>query len=100
MNKALNMLGLCARAGKLVSGSQSVESALKSGKAKLVLVDEDASALSKKELSDACAYRGVPKAEIQKQALGASIGKPGRMMAAVTDESFAERICQLLKENG
>ena len=99
MNKALNMLGLCARAGRLVSGAQGVEIAVKAGKAYLVLIDGGASQETKKSIMDACAYRKVDAEIIEEQALGNAIGKPGRMVAAVTDESFANRIRQLLKEN-
>ena len=42
-NKTLSMLGLARRAGKVVSGEFSVEKAVKSGKAYLVIVAEDAS---------------------------------------------------------
>lgn len=98
MKQACNMLGLCARAGRLVSGQQAVETALKAGKAKLVLVDAGASDGTKKALNDACRYRGVELIQMGEQALGNAIGRPGRMAAAVTDAPFAERIRQLLTQ--
>lgn len=98
MNKALNILGLCARAGRLVSGTQSVETALKTGKAMLVLLDAGASELTKKSMGDACRFRNVPMAILEEQSLGQAIGRPGRMAAAVTDVPFADRIRQLLSE--
>ena len=57
MQSALNLLGLCKRAGRLVSGISAVELALKKGEAKLVLLDAGASDNSKKNVADACAYR-------------------------------------------
>ena len=42
-DKALAMLGMATKAGKVVSGEFSVEKAVKEGKAWLVLVAEDAS---------------------------------------------------------
>ena len=98
MNKAANMLGLCMRAGRLVSGAQSVEAAVKAGKARLVLVDAGASEETKKSFSDACRFRGIPMAQMENESLGFAIGRPGRMVAAVTDEPFANRIRQLLEE--
>ena len=42
-DKALSMLGLAARAGRIVSGEFTVEKEVKSGRAYLVLIAEDAS---------------------------------------------------------
>ncbi|MEM5770693.1 MAG: ribosomal L7Ae/L30e/S12e/Gadd45 family protein, partial [Bacillota bacterium] len=39
-----NLLGLAQRAGKLLSGEGTVESALRRGKVKLLIIAEDASA--------------------------------------------------------
>ena len=50
-DKALAMLGMAAKAGKVVSGEFSVEKAVKEGKAWLVLVAEDASFNTKKSFS-------------------------------------------------
>ena len=40
--KVLNMIGLATRAGKVKSGEFSTEKAVKSGRARLVIVAEDA----------------------------------------------------------
>lgn len=100
MNKLLSMLGLAARAGRLVSGVQAVEIALKKGEGKLVILDGDASENTKKQMEDACLHKKTPLIMISACSLGDAIGKPGRMIAAVTDESFAGRILQLYKEIG
>lgn len=100
MNKLLSMLGLSARAGRLVSGVQAVEIALKKGDGKLVVLDEDASENTKKQISDACHHKKTPIITVPSCSLGDAIGKPGRMIAAVTDTSFADRIYQLYKEIG
>lgn len=100
MNKLFNMLGLCARANRLVSGEQAVEISLKKGSAKLVVADGDAAENTKKAIKSACLNKDVPMITVSGQSLGDAIGKPGRMLAAVTDESFAARIYQLFKENG
>lgn len=96
MNRqALNMLGLCMRAGKIVSGEQSCLTAIRRGTACLVLVDESASANTQKMFADSCAYYEVALLAAPQDALGAAIGKPGRKVAAVTDAGFAGRIQQL-----
>ena len=106
MQNALNLLGLCRRAHRLVSGVPAVELALKRGEAMLVLLDAGASDNSKKSVRDACAFRGVQIREIPPGLLGDAVGRPGHMAAAVTDRGFSDRLNQLLidrdtgKQNG
>ena len=47
-NSVLSMLGLAAKAGKIASGEFSVEKAVKSGKAFLVMIAEDAWIIQKR----------------------------------------------------
>jgi len=100
MNKLLNMLGLCARAGRIVSGFDAVDIAIRKKQARLVLIDQDASGGTKKLLEEKAAKAEVPVLYIESQSLGNAIGKPGRMLAAATDQSFADRILTLGKEPG
>ena len=46
------MLGLAARAGRIVSGEFTVEKEVKSGRAYLVLIAEDASENNRKKISE------------------------------------------------
>ena len=48
MKKLLGMIGLCARAGKLVSGEDACEKLIRSGKARVAFLDEAASENAKK----------------------------------------------------
>ncbi len=98
--RALNMLGLCARSGGLVSGEAAVEQAVKRGGAKLALVDAGASARSKKAMRDACAFAGAALFEAPAGAIGQAVGRAGRMAVAVTDARFAGRIAQLCVQAG
>lgn len=97
MERALGMLGLCARAGQLKSGASMCEQAIKRGGAQLLLMDAGASDRSKKDLKDACAYASVPMIELPEGALGRAIGKDGRMATCVMDKGFADRISALLR---
>ena len=92
MNRALSMLGLCARAGKLLSGEKAVVNAVRTGAAYLVLLDEAASANAEKAIADACSYYEIPLLRTEANALGDAIGKSGRMAVAVTDAGFAQSI--------
>ena len=95
MNRALNMLGLCARAGKLISGEKACLQTIRGGGAYAVLLDAGAAKNAVKSISDACSHHGVPLLHAPEFELGDAIGKPGRMVAAITDEGFAKRILEL-----
>ena len=49
---------------------------------------------------DACAHKKTPYITVSASSLADAIGKSGRMIAAVTDTSFANRIYELYKEIG
>lgn len=93
----LNLLGLCARAGRLKSGLEGCEQAVKRQGAPLCLVDEGISPASRKAMEDACRFAGARLFQLPQGSLGQAIGKPGRMAAAVTDPGFATRLIQLLE---
>lgn len=95
MNRMLNMLGLCMRAGRLVSGEKACVQAIRAGGACVVILDAAAARNAVKSVSDACAFRNVPLLTAPENALGDAIGKPGRMVVAITDPSFADRILKL-----
>ena len=95
--RMLNMLGLCMRAGKIISGEKACVQAVRAGGACVVLLDGAAAKNAQKSVSDACAYHEVPLIITAENELGFAIGKPGRMVAAVTDPSMADRIIQLSK---
>ena len=97
-NKTLSMLGLAKRAGKVVSGEFSVEKAVKSGKAYLVIVAEDASSNTRKNFSDMCTYYKLPLIVTgTKETLGHAIGCEFRASVAVTDSGFAQSIEKCVK---
>ena len=62
MNEAAlrGLLGLCQRAGKLQSGGDMALAAIRSGKARVAVVDAQASANTVKKITDACIYYHVP----------------------------------------
>ena len=98
-DRALNMLGLAARARKLVSGEFSTEKAVKTGKAVLVLVAEDASENTKKLFTDKCAFYEVPVQSYgTKEDLGRALGKDLRSSVGVCDAGLAEAIIKRLEE--
>ena len=95
MRKTLGLIGLAARAGRVTTGQEGVESAVKRKKAIVALLDAQASERTKKDIRDACSYAGAALVTLPADTLGYAIGKPGRMCAAVTDPSLAKRIIEL-----
>lgn len=91
--KVLGTLGLAMKAGSVVSGEFMTEKSIRDGKARLVIVAEDASANTKKNFSDSCHYYCVPYVEFgNKDVLGNAVGKTFRASMAVTDKGFATSI--------
>ena len=96
-NKIFSLLGLAARSRNVVSGEFSTEKAVKEGKAKLVLVAEDASDNTKKLFSNKCSYYRVPIYFVgTKDALGHAMGKESRASLAITDPGFAKAMMEQL----
>ncbi len=102
-DKIYLFIGLAMKAGKLVSGEVNCEKTIKSGKACLVIVSEDASANTEKKFKDACSFRKIPFYLFgEKESLGRLLGKDIRSVVAVTDTGFAQRLAEMLEsfENG
>lgn len=88
-----NLIGLAQRAGKLLSGEGTVESALRRGKVKMLIIAEDASANTKKLFINLAAGAQVPVHFCgTKEELGLAIGKSHRAAVALTDINFARGI--------
>lgn len=97
-DRILSMLGLAAKAGKVVSGEFSTEKAVKSGSAFLVVVSAEASENTKKMFRNMCSFYQVPMyIYAPKEALGHAIGKEFRASLAVLDEGFAKSLEEKLK---
>lgn len=94
--KALNMLGLAMRAGKLVTGEEMTVKEIKSQKAKLVLVAYDAGKNTQKKIKDKSSFYQVPCLDIfHSDELSQAIGKQ-RMVVGILDSGFAKRIEELI----
>ncbi|CAM2890902.1 YlxQ family RNA-binding protein [Paenibacillus sediminis] len=93
MNNLLSRLGLAMRAGKVVSGDELVLKAIRSSEAKLVIVAGDASPNTQKKFRDKCATYKVPLViGFDRERLGTSVGRPERVVIALTDQGFADMI--------
>ncbi|WP_179860777.1 YlxQ family RNA-binding protein [Sporosarcina koreensis] len=97
--KIYQMLGLAARARKLITGEELAVSEIRAQRAKLVILSNDASDGTKKKVSDKCTSYNVEKHVFGDRAsLGHAIGKESRVVLAVTDSGFAKKLSGLLNE--
>ena len=91
--KVFSYIGLAAKAGKLASGEFMSEKVVKEGKAKLVIVAEDASNNTKKMFTNMCTYYKVPIYFFgEKTQLGHAIGKEFRASLVLQDKGLADEI--------
>lgn len=99
-DRVLQQLGLAARAGRIAAGGFSAEEAVKSRKARLVLIAEDAKANTVKKFTDKCTFYKIPfRFYGTKEALGHAVGREERACVAVIDRGFAESILKRLDES-
>ncbi len=99
-DKATSLLGMARRAGKLEAGFERCATAVKSGKAKLVIVCADISDKTKKEMNFLCNKQNVQIIQIPftLSQLSAAIGfKAG--ICAVCEQGFANRLTELMPKH-
>lgn len=93
-----SMLGLCQRAGKLLSGDCMVKASIKDRKAVLVLLATDASERTKKEYLHLARSNNIGIVQWgTKIDLGLSVGKSLRAAVAIIDNNFAKTIKQIIE---
>lgn len=92
-NKVYSLLGLAKRAKRTASGEFSTEKEVKSGRAALVIVAQDASDNTKKKFRNMCEFYQVPVYFYgTKDELGHSMGLEMRSSMALLDEGFAKSV--------
>lgn len=90
--KALNLLGLMRKAGKIELGEMNVGAAVKERRAKLILLTPDAGANARDRAERFARSHEIPFVELpfMKEELSKGVGKANTVMAAVTDSGFAK----------
>ena len=96
-NKALRLLGLATRAGKIAFGTESVIDTIKKNKASLVLVAEDAAKRTKRNIMRIAEENKVPiKIYESIETLSKSIGKENKAIIAIKDKNFSSEILKII----
>ncbi len=100
MDKALGLIGLAKRAGRIAAGEEAVKDSVRFGKAQVVILASDASDNTRKNITDSCKYYGVPYyVAYTKEVLGHAIGNNFNAAIAVLDSGFSQNIEKYLQQS-
>lgn len=99
-DKLLSFIGLCRRAGKMTIGNDPVAEDIKKGISKLVLIADDISHNTEKDITKKAGDGKVRTIKIpySKEQISVSLGKLAAVIS-VNDEGFAKRILELIDKN-
>lgn len=97
MDRVLGLLGISAKAGKIVSGTDVVLEKMKKNQIKLVLVADNASDKTKKEMRFKCNQNNVPIViwggiDTNSKA----IGKSNKAIIGILDKGLADSILKTI----
>ena len=91
MDKILNNLGLCQRAGGIISGEEMVEEYVRQGKVYYIFLANDASNNTQKRVFDKAKYYNVEvDNSYSSLEISTAIGKSGRMVVGITNSGFVK----------
>lgn len=90
-------LGLAQRAGAVLSGNEQLRDGLKNRKGKLLLIAEDASERTAKDLREMAARANISCRMFgEKEKLGQALGKGVRTAILITDGGFCRAVLKKL----
>ena len=98
MDKALSFLGICKKAGRLLTGEDGVAGAARSGEAALIMTASDTASNTTKRALNLSELGGVPHVRLpwDKDTLGELLDKRVCAILALTDRGLAEAFVQKL----
>ncbi|MGI6177706.1 MAG: L7Ae/L30e/S12e/Gadd45 family ribosomal protein [Eubacterium sp.] len=92
-DRVLGLLGLAARAKKLITGYNTCLSAIESGKLKLLIIAEEVGENSCKKMISKCTSRGIEYRKFgSAPVLSHAVGKTDKGIFGIVDFGFAESI--------
>ena len=97
----LTTIGLAAKAGKLIFGTEQICEALRCGKKVFLIIEaSDTSENTHKRIGDKSSYYGVRKERIDADSasLGSAVGKSPLAAVGITDEGFCVAVDKKLKQ--
>ena len=99
--RALEILGLARRAGRVALGTRAVREAGAEGRLRCVLLARDAGHNARDRLGKTATGEGVRVLRVSSRStLAAALGRDDLVTVGVTDEGFARLVSELLPEEG
>lgn len=100
-NKILGLIGLCAKAGKLTSGTDACIESINKHKAKLVIVSIDCSKKTKDNFKHLCNKKNIPIIEYETtDNLSKAIGKQNKAVICINNKDISNEIERILSGGG
>ena len=100
MNKILQYVSIAAKAGKALGGEMQTENTIRSRKAKVVILAEDASENTKKRIINLAERAKVPVVTVpDRVSLGQASGRDLRSSVVITDRGIADAVLRSAGEN-
>ena len=97
INKVYGLLGLCCRAGNVVSGMDAVCDDLKKNKVKLIIVAKDASEKTLKNIEYLANQKNIPVMCIGTiEENSKAIGKENKAVIGIKDKNISEGIKKII----
>lgn len=96
-NKLYGMLGIARRSRKVVMGDTLI-AAIQSGKAKVVLISNEASENTLKKIQDKCAFYHVKFSIVDDMLMNQAIGELNKKAVGVIDDGMAKKIKEYMEE--
>ncbi len=96
-NKALRLIGLATRAGKIAFGTVSVTETITNKKAKLVIIAKDAAERTQRNIIRIANENNI-KVRLYEtiQTLSKSIGKENKAVISIKDGNFSNEILKII----
>lgn len=95
-NKIYGLLGICAKSGNIVSGADVTIETIKKKKAKVVIVAQDCSDKTIKNIKYICDKNNVPICIFGNiENISKSIGKCNRGIVGIKNENLAKEIIKI-----
>ena len=96
-DKVFRLLGLATRAGKIAFGYESVVDTINKNKAKLVLVAEDASERTKRNILRIAQENNVQvKVYGNIEKISSNIGKENKAVVCIKDVNFSKEMLKII----
>lgn len=96
-SKALGLIGISAKAGKIAFGTDQVIEEIERGKVKLVILAEDASRKTKENFVLLCKRKSIKVIIYEKKEnLSKAIGKQNKAIIAIKDKNLGEEIYKII----